>query len=97
MLWLLVGLAIGLQLGWYARTIRDLLRLLIREVRSRQEQVQERKQDDSGVILGNTPYQRGKIIDLPPHVEGGNIVRSPTPQQVKAQQQRAHEQDLMNL
>ncbi len=99
--YLLIGIVLGWVMGWYARIVKDLLTVQIRIVRAmmnRERLTQQPKpDDDSGVIRGNSAYQRGKLVDLPPYNEETGIVRSPSPQDVKRMRQREHEDHLMQL
>ena len=92
----LLTFIIGYHLGWYSRVIKDLLTLYLRSLRAQREALHEQRTDQSGIVQGHTVRQRGRIVDIPP-LDEGNLVRSPSPEEIKRERQRAHEQDLMSL
>lgn len=93
--WLLV---IGILLGWFARDIRDLLRLAKREYNTMRREQQA--QAEAGVITRGQVYSGGKRVApnkeevTLPDVELGTVVRSPSPAEVRKENDRNFKEDL---
>lgn len=95
---LLLALVVGMILGWFARDIRALLRMIAKQLYERQQATQKPKSDGSGVIVNHQPYERGQVVSLPSFDPNTNtqtgIVRARTPEQVKKDSDREWEQTL---
>lgn len=81
----LLALIIGLLLGWFGRTIRDYLQVVVNELNTKRAEIENKRTDKSGVVRPGTATQRGITVPLPSYDPGKSaIVRSPTPAEVKA-------------
>jgi hypothetical protein len=90
-----VGMLAGLMLGWYARTIRDLLTVVMTNINQQREAVAEKRSDRSAVIIGNQVHRRGQTVQLPEYT--GAIVKARTPEQVKKDKDLQWAQELQEL
>jgi hypothetical protein len=86
-------IVLGLLIGYYARTMKAILEGLQFKAEQARHIKQEAKADTSAVIRGGSVVgKKGGIADMPDY--DSNLVRSPTPLEVKADEKRQFEQEL---
>lgn len=80
----LVCVLLGLIVGYYARTMRDIVDVVTQDARARRAQAVAAKKDESGVIVQRQFHKRGETVQLPHYdPSSSSIVRARTPEQVK--------------
>lgn len=90
-MWLLT-LIIGLIVGWFARTLVDLIRQVQEKIIGIDHDIKAHDEEEPGVVRPGLTYsdapRPARITKLkPPEDEDSDIVRSPSPRQVALEEE----------
>lgn len=86
-MWLLT-LIIGLVIGWFARTLVDLIRQVAQKIKGIEEALETKEHDEPGIVRPGIIQRPTGITKLKPVDDGeSSIVRSPSPRQVALEEE----------